>query len=239
MSVRIVRAGPVDGMTDLNERKSGKTDAAADFVSRSSLGRPALYSRFVSAMKVMLPVVAGVVLVVVVVYSGMFDRESSKARKTTDASPASRDVQMENPKINGTDAAGRPYVITALKALQSGDRPGVMILDRLQADLRLDENGNWVSASSPAGVLDTNTHTLDVSRRFDVYTSWGYEFHGASAAIDFKQGTLKSNEPVQGHGPAGSLSANAMVADQKSNMIHFTGDVEVTIFAKPQAKKEK
>lgn len=230
---------PVNGMTDLNKRDAGRNSIPEGFAPRPDLYRPALYSRFVSAMKYMLPVIAGAVLVIVVVYSGMFDREARKINQTGNAAPQSQDIQMANPKVTGVDTSGRPYVVTAEKALQSNDKPGVMALDKLQADLKLDDKGNWVSASSPAGVLDTDTHMLTLSQKFDVYTSWGYEFHGTSADIDFKQGTLRSSEPVHGHGPSGTLAANSMAADQNSDMIHFVGDVKVTVFPAPQARKEK
>jgi len=197
------------------------------------------YSRFVSIMKIALPLGALALFATVLIYSGVFDSHDRLDISFREISSINNDLRMVSPRIAGLDSTGRPYLITADTATQAQDRPSLVALDNIQADLKMTEDANWLSLAATSGQLDTEHEQLNLAQKVDLYSSWGYEFHGTSAAIDFRKGTLASKEPVEGHGPLGTLRADSMTADNATQTLRFMGRVKVRIYEKPSAKGEK
>jgi lipopolysaccharide export system protein LptC len=194
---------------------------------------PMRYSRFVSLMKFVLPVCAIGIFAAVLVYSGVFDnRDKLDISFRPDASLPNDDLRMVTPRVAGLDSSGRPYYITADTAVQNLNVPEEITLQNLQADLKFVQGTDWVSVSSDTGLLNTHTELLKLNKDVDLYSTWGYEFHAKSAEIDFRNGSVKSSEPVHGHGPIGTISADSMQADNSKQTIHFEGRVKMKVYGK-------
>lgn len=196
-----------------------------------SSAAPVRYSRFVSAMKIALPATAIAILATVLIYSGVFDTRDKLDITFREIATLNNDLRMVSPRVTGLDSAGRPYALTADTATQMTGEPNHISLDNLQADLKLQDDADWVSLSSTVGLLDTGRQTLDLNQKIDIYASSGYELHGTSATVDFRKGTIESTSPVEGQGPLGTLRADSMTADNRSRNLTFTGRVKVRIYA--------
>lgn len=207
--------------------------------ARSSEPRQSRYSRFVSVMKIALPIAALVLLGTVLTYSGLFDSSDKLdvAFREIDRAPA--DLRMVSPRVAGVTSEGDPYVVTADNATQDPSYPNYVTLENLQADLKLDADKEWMSLSAPGGRYDSETQMLDLSNRVDVFTTWGYEFHGEEATIDFGQGKLTSGKEVKGHGPLGTLRADSMSADRKQQVLRFDGNVKMLILPDGQSEGDE
>ena len=188
------------------------------------------HSRFVSAMKVVLPLGAVALLLTVLFYSGVFDKRDRLDITFREIASLNNDLRMISPKVTGLDRSGQPYVLTADTATQVKDQPNHIQLDNLQADLKLSGDEEWISLSSTAGLLDSETEKLQLEQKIDVYLSSGYEFHGVSGQIDFREGTFSSDKPVEGQGPAGTLRADSMTANNGEKKIVFTGRVKMILY---------
>lgn len=196
---------------------------------------PTRYSLFVSTMKIALPLGAIGLFATVLVYSGVFDGRDRLDITFREVAKLNNDLRMVSPRVTGLDKSGRPYVLTANTATQVANEPSHVTLDNLQADLKLDDDADWVTLSSTSGLLDTESQTLDLRQKIDIHASSGYEFHGTSAKIDFRQGTVASSEAVEGQGPLGTLRADGMTADNESRTLRFKGRVKVRIY--PEGEK--
>lgn len=205
---------------------------------RSSAQMEARYSRFVSTMKIALPLGALALLATVLIYSGVFETHDKLDITFREISTLHNDLRMVSPRVTGLDKSGRPYVLTADTATQIAGEPNHVALDNLQADLKLADDSDWVTLSASGGRLDTVTQTLDLERKIDIYAASGYELHATSATIDFRKGTVASTAPVEGQGPLGTLRADSMTADNQSRTLHFQGRVKVRIYAE-QGKGNK
>jgi lipopolysaccharide export system protein LptC len=192
----------------------------------------ARHSRFVSMMKFVLPLGALLLLATVLIYSGVFDSRDKLDISFHEISALNNDLRMVSPRVTGLDKSGRPYLLTADTATQETGKPSHVSLDNVQADLKLPNDTDWVSLMATSGLLDTETQTIDLKQKIDIYASSGYEFHGTSAAVDFRKGTMSSDEPVRGHGPLGTLRADSMTADNGDETIHFEGHVKVRLYGK-------
>ncbi|MDR3499801.1 MAG: LPS export ABC transporter periplasmic protein LptC [Parvibaculum sp.] len=190
------------------------------------------HSRFVSTMKFALPLGALALLATVLVYSGVFDARDKLAISFHEISTLNNDLRMVSPRVTGLDKSGRPYLLTADTATQEQGKPSHVTLDNVQADLKLPNDVDWVSLMATGGLLDTETQTIVLHQKIDIYASTGYEFHGTEATVDFRNGTVASDAPVQGHGPLGTLRADSMTADNGDETIHFKGHVKVRLYGK-------
>ncbi|MES1990327.1 MAG: LPS export ABC transporter periplasmic protein LptC [Pseudomonadota bacterium] len=190
------------------------------------------HSSFVSVMKVALPLIAVALFTTVLFYSGLFEDRDSLEITTKEITVFNSDLRMVSPRITGLDRAGEPYLVTADTATQDKDAPTHVTLDNVEADLKLKDDDSWISLKSANGRLNTEAQHLTLQQNIDVYMSSGYEFHGTEGTIDFKKGTFTSDRPVEGHGPAGTLSADSMVADNEEQMLTFRGRVKTKFYGK-------
>eukprot|EP00435_Cladocopium_sp_Y103_P077554 s1_g1293.t1 len=190
------------------------------------------YSAFVLGMKVLLPALALLLVISLFVSSTTFNSRPDIPVTFREVSRLNDDLRMVSPRITGVDKRGRPYVVTADTATQKVDNPDQIFLENIEADLMLDEGGNWLSVSSRFGTLQTEAETLKLREEIAVYSANGYEFHAESADMDFRAGSLTSDQPVYGQGPVGTLNANGVETSDNGDKIVFTGGVRVVVFYK-------
>jgi lipopolysaccharide export system protein LptC len=190
------------------------------------------YSAFVLGMKILLPVLAIILMVSVFVSSTTFNSKPDIVIDFREVDTLSDDLRMVSPRITGVDRRGRPYVVTADTATQQVDNPDKIFLENIEADLMLDEGGNWLSLTSRFGTLQSEAETLDLREEISVFSANGYEFHAQTANMDFGAGSLVSDQPVYGQGPVGTINANGVETSNDGDKIKFTGGVRVVVFYK-------
>ena len=188
------------------------------------------YSRFVSLMKFLLPGAAVVLFVSLFVYSGFFDRDDKLDITFRDIATQNDDLRMVSPRVSGLNEQGRPYELSADTATQDNDKPNMVRLENIDADLKTDEASGWLTMNATKGLLDTDRQTLKLDDKVDLFTTQGYEFHAKQADVNFGKGTVQSDDEVWGQGPLGKLRADSMSADNESETIHFQGRVKATIY---------
>ncbi|HZD26080.1 MAG TPA: LPS export ABC transporter periplasmic protein LptC, partial [Alphaproteobacteria bacterium] len=143
-------------------------------------------------------------------------------------------LAMLSPRYLGTDASGRPFTITAEKAVQDPHDLRRITLQTLQADMTLSD-GTWVTLMAEGGLYHQGRQTLQLQGPVSVYSDAGYEFHAGDVAIDFGKGTASSQGAVNGHGPLGELRAEHMRILQGGQHLIFNDNVAVTL--RPVRKK--
>ncbi|MGB3810628.1 MAG: LPS export ABC transporter periplasmic protein LptC [Parvibaculum sp.] len=217
-------SGPLDNEPDM---PPDDEDALFEPAQRRSR-----HSRFVSIMKVALPLGAFALLATVLFYSGIFDSRDRLDITFRQIATLNNDLRMVSPRVTGLDNAGHPYLLTADTATQAKGQPSHIGLDNVQADLKLSEGTDWVSLAATSGMLDTETEMLELHQKIDIYASTGYEFHGTTAVINLRAGTVASDAPVQGHGPLGTLRADRMSADNDQRVMRFNGNVKVRFYGR-------
>ena len=221
-------------------RRSGVTEAVAQPMTGTRTGRDwtartrdsaldALrYTRFVTVMKRALPLAAGALIAIVIVYA-MLPRQSDKLSFAYERmGKIDNDLAMLKPRLTGADRKGHPFVITADAAIQQAANVKRATLMNVQADLTL-EQGRWLNATARKGFVDMDKGSLALSGGIAVFSDDGYELHTASADVDLKKGLFKGSVEVTGQGPAGTLRADSFEIDRNSNQIVLIGHVQMTI----------
>lgn len=169
------------------------------------------YSRMVRLLKVLLPLIAGALIVSAVLWP---DLNRVERRLSGQAAPVSeaalRDdlqVRMENARFIGADGRKRPYTITATRAIQLKGAPNAPELVRLeepQADITLSD-GTWLALTAGIGFFAVSDNQLRLNEAVNVFHDKGYEIVTSAASVDLEAGVAHGNEPVRGQGPFGLL----------------------------------
>lgn len=219
-------------MARLSDQTRTFSDNAANAVRRAV--RPAAddggYSRFVGWMKLVLPLIAGVLVALLVAWPHL-EKKVDKFRlgQSGISFEEAAGQQVANARFTGTDKRNRPFTITARSASRSSTNKNAVHLDLPKADLTT-EGGAWLAMSAKSGVYDRKAQILDLTGEVSIFQDGGYEFRTESIRIFLDDGTATGTEPVQGQGPFGVLVAAGVRLLDQGRRIIFTGKARLTIF---------
>lgn len=187
------------------------------------------YSRFVTLMKYALPVVAGSVLLLVVVWPEFKPKPERFAVGISDLKVNVEGGQrVVNARFTGVDSENRPFSVTADAVVQDAD-DGVK-LTQPKADVTL-AGDSWVAIAAPQGTFWRKPRVLNLVGGVDLFHDDGYEFQTEEARIDFRIGAASGDTPVKGHGPFGTVDAEGFRIVESGNRIIFNGKSRLVIFA--------
>lgn len=194
------------------------------------------YSRFVLLTKFALPVIAGVIVVLVVVWPELKTQPDKFRLGIADIQVETAQGQrLVNARFTGIDAENRPFSITADSVRQAGEEDkGQFELDQPKADVTL-EDSSWVAMASPEGTYWRDREILDLRGGVDMFHDDGYQFRTDEVRIDFTGGTAKGDDPVHGQGPFGTIDGEGINILDSGDRIIFTGRSRLVLY--PEAEK--
>jgi lipopolysaccharide export system protein LptC len=186
------------------------------------------YSRFVAWMKLALPSAALALVLLVVVWPRIqVAVENLGKLPRLDLSQA-RDLRMVNLHYNGVDKHNRPFTVTADAARQRAEVDDLVELEGPKADMTT-ASDNWLALNAYTGLYRPQSQLLDLFGNVDVFQDKGNEFVTDSAHIDMSKGVAEGSDPVEGHGPFGSIKAEGFRIENQGDVIMFTGKTELLL----------
>lgn len=193
------------------------------------------YSRFVTLMKYALPVVAGSVLLLLVIWPELKPKPERFAVGISDLKVSIENGQrVVNARFTGVDSENRPFSVTADAVVQDGDADNGVKLTQPKADVTLASN-SWVAIAAPQGTFWRKQEVLNLVGGVDLFHDDGYEFQTQQARIDFRNGAAAGDTPVRGQGPFGTVRAEGFRILSSGDRIIFRGKSRLVIF--PSASK--
>lgn len=197
-------------------------------------GQTAGYSNFVGFMRYALPLVALLLLGLVVIWPLATGRDDGFRISFTDASGIDGSLRMENARYLGTNDDNQPYTITAATASQPEPDSQIVNLDRLTADIFVDE-GQWIALIADEGLYQRDSQLLDLAGSVTLYSDAGHEFHTDLAHVDLAKGIAESDTEVWGQGPLGLLNAGNFRMADRGETLYFGKRVKLVLF--PEARE--
>lgn len=194
------------------------------------------HSRWVRLAKWAIPFGAlfGLSVVILIV---IYDPFRNIKGLTLDAvSVSGTQVTMESPRLTGYRNDTRPYEVTATAATQDVRKPHLVELKNMRARLATDDKGNTARLEATTGMLDTQKEQMQLNTDVRVRTDAGQEMQLRSAFIDFKAGSVVSNEPVKVSLGNGTIEAEGINVTDNGKVIQFTGRVR-SVFENPNTAK--
>jgi lipopolysaccharide export system protein LptC len=185
------------------------------------------HSRFVRLFKVAIP--TGAVLAsALILTASLFNPLGRMGLTLGPISMSGTKVAMQSPRLTGFKKDARPYEVTATAAYQDIRKPNVIELKEMRARLVMDEAGNAAHLTSKTGIFDSQKESLELSEAIRVTTDKGEEALLKSASVDFKTGSVVSNEPVKLMMTSGQVEADTMQIRESGKTITFVGRVHAT-----------
>jgi lipopolysaccharide export system protein LptC len=187
------------------------------------------YSRFVGMMKLLLPMIGLGLIVVVLAWPNENGQDAGfHLSFASGEAPDADQLVMVNPRYLGTDRSRRPFTVTAATATQDPENQRRVTLNAPQADMTM-EDGSWLTVLASRGIYHQGEQTLSLEGPVNIFSDLGYEFHAESASIDLTTGSARSEHPVYGQGPFGSVRADRLEAQQNGQRLLFEGNVHMII----------
>jgi len=184
------------------------------------------YTRFVSLMKIALPITAMAVLGLVILWPGP-ERPGSSA-ELPDGAQGAGHGRMMSPRINGVDAHDRPYSIVGESAEQSLSGGERVVFNAPQAEITL-SNGAWLALMAEQGEIDQERGRLVLSGAVSLFRDDGYAFITEEVYVDLEETVAWGDRPVEAYGPAGEVAAEGFRLDGERNIIVFLGNSRLVL----------
>lgn len=191
-----------------------------------------VYSRFVSAMKFVLPAAALAMVALLAAWPSLNSPQS--ARVSADAGQS----EMLKPRYFSLDEHNQPFSLVAAKADKSADQPDIVLLDDPQAEMT-ENTGTWVTMRSDKGWYNQNTGILLMRGNVHVLRDDGNEFTTSEAEADIRKGNAWGDKAVTGQGPQGEINAIGFrMTDRGKNVVFLNqSKAEVQAAERPGSKK--
>ena len=190
------------------------------------------YTRFVTMMKIVLPLIAAVLVALVAVWPQFREVREGFRIEIASFKSSLGGQQVANARFTGTDARGRPYTVIAKSAAQAEGQPDLIRLEEPKADMTM-QGGNWVASSAETGKFRRSDQILDLAGGVNLFHDQGFEMHSPSARLDLKSGTAEGDEKVEGHGPKGTISAEGFRVQDNGARVFFTGPARLVLLPEP------
>ncbi|MFN9580080.1 MAG: LPS export ABC transporter periplasmic protein LptC [Novosphingobium sp.] len=179
------------------------------------------HDRLIRILARWLPGAVGVVAAAMLL-GPLFPRgEISFLRDRTKVATTDARLRVANAMYRGEDAAGRPFTVTAASAIQVSAADPVVRMEGLVARILMADGPAELSAQG--GSYDYNRETVDVNGPVTFTAADGYRMTTGHVAIDLKGQRVLGNGGVNGAIPAGTFSAERLVADLNARTIALEG----------------
>ena len=189
-----------------------------------------LYSRFVSLMKLLLPLLALVVIALVIAWPHLDTNDIRfQIGFATPQLNGAEDPSMINPRYVGTDKDNQPFSLTADLARNLSGSGARVELEMPKADITT-QDGTWLVLTAENGIYAREAKTLRLAGKVNLFHDKGYEFRTDRAQINLAAGTASGNDPVEGQGAFGHFSAKGFQLTDRGRTIQFRGKSKLTLY---------
>ena len=192
--------------------------------------RSTSYSRFVTTMKVALPIVALGLVGLLFLWPQVNVsniRVSVGLASFKTANPES--PSMVNARFVGSDNRDQAFSITADLAKNILLGKSKVELEVPKADLAM-QDGSWLVMTARTGLYDQKGKSLALDGAVNLFHDSGYEFNTETALVDLEGGVAVGDKSVQGQGPFGQLIAEGFRIENMGKRMLFTGKAKLTIY---------
>jgi len=190
--------------------------------TRRQLAAPGgAHDRLVSLLAKLLPSFIGVVVALMIFVPLAPRGEVSFLLDRNKVAVAENRLRVDNAMYRGEDGKGRPFSILAGQAVQQSSRVPVVLMRDLEARILLPQGPALLSAGN--GRYDINNDQVAIDGLVQFSAADGYRMSARDVSIDLRNRSLVGEGRVEGEIPAGTFSANRIVADLEERTITLDG----------------
>ncbi len=194
------------------------------------------YTRFVRAMRLLLPAGALILLGLLVLWPRLHGLDGDVITPAAERVDLERDgrVRLDRPRYVGEGAGGAPFAVEADAARVDPTSPRRIELEHMRAELPTRDDRD-VAVEAARAVYDRDRATLDLAGGVEVVTDDGFRLTTEAAEVAVEAGRLWTHTPVAGSGPDGTLAADRLEVEERGAVLRFSGNVRVRLQTGPAA----
>ena len=183
------------------------------------------HDRIVRTLAVALPAGVGV-LAAIMVFSPLSPRgEVSFLLDRTKVEMVADRLRVDSAMYRGQDNSGRPFSITAGSAVQHSAENPVVAMRELMARILLAQGPAVLSANR--GAWDMRAQEVRVFGPMVFAAADGYRLTTSDVDVDIARQSMVSRGRVEGSVPAGTFSADRIVADLDARTVTLDGNARL------------
>lgn len=190
-------------------------------------GRARRHSGLVRWLKIILPALAVVAVVSFVLAIRVVTSDIADLFSLAGVAIDTKSLVMEKPHLSGFKGTEHSYEVHAERAVQDLANPKVVRLEEIAAEFGLSDDVR-VSLDATAGVFDGNEEILVLQDGIAVSSTNGYAAKLDSATVDFGDGSLQSDDPVEISATEGLIRSRSLSIKDRGKKIVFSGGVSLT-----------
>ncbi len=188
------------------------------------------YTRFVKAMRYVLPLIAMALVGIIATWPEMEDK-IVVVQKDEILSSSQNDIgenELLNPNFQTTDAQMQPVNVTADRAIQNQKNPNLVKLDRPLADLKM-KDGAQVNIEALDGTYEQETEKLFLQNDVKIMHESGYKLRAEELRVDMKTREAFSDKNVSIDGPDATIQATGLQGNVDDGVLIFQGPATLTL----------
>lgn len=183
------------------------------------------HDRLVRTLATGLPILIGILAAVMVVAPLSPRGEISFLLDRNKVAILEDRLKVTNAMYRGQDNRGRNFSITAGGAVQHSAKEPVVEMRDLVARIMMDDGPAILSANS--GNYDFGAERIDVFGPVNFQTADGYRMTAVNMGIDIAAKRMVSRGRVEGRIPAGTFSADRIIADLSERTVTLDGNARL------------
>lgn len=183
------------------------------------------HDRLVRMLARWLPGAVGMVAATMIIGPLFPKGEISFLLDRTKVAMTSERLRVADAMYRGEDDKGRPFTVTAGSAVQASSREPIVSMRYLAARIRMADGPAQLSAV--AGDYDYDAETVSVTGPVTFTAADGYRMTTSHVAIDLKGRQITGSGGVNGAVPAGTFSAERIVADLEARTVALEGNARL------------
>ncbi len=180
------------------------------------------YTKFVRAMRFILPLAAIALTTIIVLWDEMGAQVGKVDQQKFMPEVEEARGELLNPQFDSTDSEGRPYTVKAHRAVQDQGNPQIMNMEQPDAYIRLGDSEH-MSGKSQSGIYEQEAGKLLLNGAVILNHSSGYVLQSDELRVDLKTGQAFSDLPVHVEGEMGTIDASGLEADNNNGLVTFKG----------------
>ena len=181
----------------------------------------------VRILKIVLPVAVGLLLAYVFLSPLSKTKEVSFLLDKNKVDVANERMKVQAAQYRGLDDKGRPFTVTAQRALQPSSTDPVVQISGMSAEIALADGPGRVTAER--GRYNLDTQKVDVLGPIDVTAGQGYRLQTRDVTMDFNTKKVSGQNGVEGQMPLGSFTAGQLDADLQERSVRLSGRARLHI----------
>jgi lipopolysaccharide export system protein LptC len=188
-------------------------------------------TNFVRFLKLLLPIVAIGLVVVLLVWSDQ-TKIAPPIDKQTIAPNDMGQNKLINPKFESKDTKAQPYLITASEAVQNPETPDIVGLINPTGSIDLND-GSVIKVQSKQGSFNQTQEILNLNDTVILNSSEGFEVQLQSVIIDLVKRISSSSDAVTVISQDGTINAVGFEGNADTGQLTFKGPATLLIQKQP------